>query len=71
MGGKGEKKIAAKDLLGPLAGESRGIIPSEPGIGAVGFAPAMIGFGEESWGVDGTGGKGGNSIGRNSGREKP
>jgi hypothetical protein len=62
------QKIVAKDLLGPLTGESSEIIPSEPGIGAVGFAPTMIGFGEDAKVVDGTGGKGGSSIGRNSGR---
>jgi hypothetical protein len=49
----------AKDLLGPLAEERGGAISSEPKMEAMGFAPAMIGFREESEVDEGCWGEGG------------
>jgi hypothetical protein len=40
-----DKKVMAKDLLGPMAGEGGEIISSEPKVIAIGFAPALIAFG--------------------------
>jgi hypothetical protein len=42
--GQADKKVLAKHLLGSMAGESGGVISSEPKVIAMGFAPALISF---------------------------
>jgi hypothetical protein len=63
------KKVMAKDLLGPMAGEGGGIISSEPKVIAMGFAPALISFRKKTEAQKGPGGEGGgSSISRDTSR---
>jgi hypothetical protein len=48
MRGKTEEKVVTKNLLSPMARKSGGPVPGEPEIGAMGFTPTVISFGENT-----------------------
>jgi hypothetical protein len=66
-----DKKVLAKDLVGPMAGVGGGIISSEPKVIAMGFAPALISFRENTEVEESSGGEGGSIVGRNASGRKP
>jgi hypothetical protein len=66
--GEADKKVLAKDLLGPMAGKGGGIIASETKVIAIGFAPALISFREKAEVKEGARSEGGSVVGRNASR---
>ena len=66
MRGEADKKVLAKDLLGPMAGVGGGIISSEPKVIAMGFAPALISFRANTEVEESAGGEGGSNVGRSA-----
>ena len=69
MRGEADKKVLAKDLLGPpMAGKGGGGIASEPKVIAMSFAPALISFRKKTEVKERSGGKGSSVVGRNADR---
>ena len=68
MRGEADKKVLAKDLLGPPGTKGGGVIASEPKVIAMSFAPALISFRKNTEVKERSGGKGSSVVGRNADR---